>query len=626
MAVDPSVRIDIAAEFTGKNAFNKADKSTDKLTKNVKKLAGALGLAFSTRAIVNFSKQSVKAFAEDDAAITVLRQNLKNLGLAYQSQNAENFIGNLERQTGILDDALRPAYAKLSKVTLSTTKTQELMALAVDLARANGLDFTAVINTLSRAYVGNYKGLKQLNTGLTDAELATKSFAEIQEILIGQSKGANKAYIDTFAGSIDKLAVASANAKEVIGEGLVDLFADMAGNGDIDQATANVNLFATAVSNLLKDVDKLTALDYLGVFLTGSITQETFDKLDKRPSARRFFTGGSGVSTELLAARKAAAAAAAKAKADKAAADAKIKAAKLLAALEKKAEAQRLALSKAAAVFDLTKIQIAAALKNTYDKDERLRLLAMQAIEEDNGEAALAFIKMMGLLTAEQQTNKLAGIKGISETELNYINQLLLDELQRIKTTSMSEEEAALARQAAYAKYNEAIQQSGGLAEANFYTEKTQVELLSIAKLASLDTVAAAQATMDLLNYTTQKTIIERIAAAQKIADDAKYKALQDYLALLATPINPPIAPPSGPRKPEFGIGGQPIYPDGGGFADYMGTATTSSSGGSVDNSVTIVVEGSVLDGDDFSDIINRTMLDNIRRGLSQTPAGFLTD
>jgi len=624
MAIDPSVRIDIAAEFTGKNAFNKADKSTDKLTKNVKKLAAAFGLAFSTRAIVNFSKQSVKAFAEDDAAITVLRQNLKNLGLAYQSQNAENFIGNLERQTNILDDALRPAYAKLSKVTLSTTKTQELMALAVDLARANGLDFTEVINTLSRAYVGNYKGLKQLNTGLTDAELATKSFAEIQEILINQSKGANKAYIDTFAGSIDKLAVASANAKEVIGEGLVDLFADMAGNGDIDQATANVNKFATAVSDLLKDVSEYNLLDFISAFVSGNITEGTASKLVKRPSARRFFTGGSGVSTELLAARKAAAAAAAKAKADKAAADAKIKAAKLLAALEKKAEAQRLALSKAAAVFDLTKIQIAAALKATYDKDERLRLLAMQAIEEDNGEAALSYIKMMGLLTTEQQTNKLAGIKTISETELNYINQLLLDELQRIKTTKMSESEAAEARQAAYAKYNAAIQQSGGLAEANFYTEKTQVELISIAKLASLDKVASAQATMDLLNYTTQVDIIARVAAAQALADAAKYKALQDYLALLAAPINPPVAPPSGPRKPEFGIGGQPIYPDGGGFADYMGTTTTSSSGGSVDNSVTIVVEGSVLDGDDFSEIINRTMLDNIRRGYSQTAAGAL--
>jgi hypothetical protein len=45
---------------------------------------------------------------------------------------------------------------------------------------------------------------------------------------------------------------------------------------------------------------------------------------------------------------------------------------------------------------------------------------------------------------------------------------------------------------------------------------------------------------------------------------------------------------------------------------------------GSVDNSVTVVVEWSVLDGEDFSDIINRAMLDNIRRGLSQFPAGTL--
>ncbi len=34
-----NVMIDIAAEFTGNKAFKQADSSTDKLTKNVKKLA-----------------------------------------------------------------------------------------------------------------------------------------------------------------------------------------------------------------------------------------------------------------------------------------------------------------------------------------------------------------------------------------------------------------------------------------------------------------------------------------------------------------------------------------------------------------------------------------------------------
>jgi hypothetical protein len=612
--------IKLGSSFDAKG-FKQAETATQKLEKGVKKLAGAFGLAFSARAVVNFSKAAVQAFAEDDAAITVLRQNLKNLGLAYQSQNAENFISSLEQQTGILDDELRPAYSKLSKVTLSTTKTQELMALAVDVARANGLAFSDVINTLSRAYVGNYKGLKQLNTGLTDAQLATKSFAEIQEILIKQSQGAGKAYIDTFAGSIDKLAVASANAKEVIGEGLIDLFSDLAGNGDINQATANVDLFATAVSDLLKDVDKLTALDYLGVFLTGSITQESYDKLKKRPAARRFYTGGSGVSTDLLQARKAAAAEAARVKAEKAAAAARAAAAKLAAKKD-------LALKKAAAVFDISKIQIAAALKATYDKDERLRLLAMQEIENDNGEAALKYIDQLKLLTQEQQTNKLAGITAISESELSSINNLLLAELKRISTTEMTEAEAAAARQEAYAKYNAAIIASGGLAEANFYTEKTQAKLLEISKLAGIDTVAAAQASYDILNYTTQKTIIERIAAAQKIADDAKYKALQDYLALLAAPIQMPVVePPSGgggSQGPKFGIGGQPIWEDGMGGPGY---GTGQGTGiGSVDNSVTVVIEGNVLDGDDFTEKVNTALLNAQRTGLSKYPAGFLID
>ena len=414
------------------------------------------------------------------------------------------------------------------------------------------------------------------------------------------------------------MAVASANAKEVIGEGLVDLFADMAGNGDINQATANVNKFATAVSDLLKDVSEYNLLDFVSAFVTGNVTEGTAQKLVKRPSARRFFTGGSGTSTEMLAAKKAAAAAAAQLKADKAAAAARIKAAKLVAAND-------LALKKAASVFDISKIQIAAALKATYDKDERLRLLAMQEIENDNGEAALKYLEQLKLLTQEQQTNKLAGITAISESELSSINNLLLAELKRISTTEMTESEAAAARQEAYAKYNAAIIASGGLAEANFYTEKTQAKLLEISKLAGIDNVAAAQATYDTLNYTTQVEIIARIAAAQKLADDAKMAALKSYLALLATPVTmpTPVAPPSestGPKPPKFGVGGQPIWS----WESGYDTASSSSSGSTGDTSVNITVEGSIFDGTDFIEIVNGAMLNAQRQGLTRLPAGAI--
>ena len=84
MAVDPSVRIDIAAEFTGKKAFDKAGKSTSSLEKNVKNLAKTFGVAFGGKALLNFAKSSAKAFIEDENAARSLGVTIKNLFIKVQ--------------------------------------------------------------------------------------------------------------------------------------------------------------------------------------------------------------------------------------------------------------------------------------------------------------------------------------------------------------------------------------------------------------------------------------------------------------------------------------------------------------------------------------------------------------
>jgi hypothetical protein len=643
MAMDPSVRIDLAAEFTGKKAFDTAGKATSSLEKGANKLAKAFLGAFAARKLIQFGKAAAMAAAQDSKATAILAQNLSNVGLAYAQVPVEAFIKQMQQQTGIVDDELRPAFSKLAQATMSVTKSQELMGLAFDVSSGSGVDFNTVVNTLSQAYLGNTKGLKKLNLQMTAAELKTATFAEIQAALTEQFKGSGKAALETYGGQLDVLNTAAGEASETIGYALLDALKSLTGETDIDKLAKDIDTAAGAAALFIKFTAKgikpSTGLwGYWQGFVESIPGYEQIVKdFAKELDVALFPTGPLGnfqMSTGVVLDQSATQLSKieqerAKLERERLAKEKALLKLKALAA--KKAlmdEKARASLAKASSTFDLTKIQIAAALKSTYDKDERLRLLAMQEIENDNGETALKYIEQLALLTAEQQTNKLSGIKTISETELNYINQLLLDELQRIKTTKMSEDEAALARQAAYAKYNAAIQQSGGLAEANFYTEKTQVELLSIAKLASLDKVAAAQATMDILNYTTQIDIIARVAAAQKIADDAKYKAQQDYLALLATQVvipAPIITPPSGgggSQGPRFGIGGQPVWDDGMGGPGY-GTGQGMGTG-SVDNSVTVVVEGSVLDGEDFSDIINRAMLDNIRRGLSQFPAGTL--
>ena len=639
MAVDPSVRIDIAAEFTGKKAFTQAETSTQKLTKSVKSLAKGFAGVFAIQKLVSYSKASVKAFAADDAAAKSLGMTLENLGLAYGSNigTVNGFLNRLEAQTGVLDDELRPAMDRLLRATGDVTKSQELLSLALDIAAGTGKSVTQVSQSLQKAYLGQTAALGRLGVGLSKAELASGDFETITAKLATLFAGQAATAADTYQGSLNKLTVAGNNAKETIGKGLVDALAILSNSSTIDPTISAIDRIAKSVANATKEFAKFIAITKdiftdFGFFQT----EEDKNRLLRIKQGTGFTTPMSISSQDTQksdqAAKKAAeakakalqAAADKQIKLDKLAAAAKVKADKLAAAAKKKADAAAAALSKAAAVFDLNKIQIAAALKATYDKDERLRLLAMQEIENDNGEAALKYIDQLKLLTQEQQTNKLAGITAISETELSSINALLFAELNRIKATEMTEKEAASARAEAYAKYNAAIISSGGLAQANFYTEKTQAELLSIARIAALDKFAEAQATYDILNYTTQTTIIARIAAAQALADNAKMSALKEYLALLAQPLPTPAAPPE-ILPPGFGGGGQPIPPGYGGFFDYMPPVGTGSTGSS-NSSVTVIVEGSVLNGNDFVEIVNDALLDANRTGLSRYPAGFLVD
>ena len=652
MAVDPSVRIDIAAEFTGKKAFKQADTATAKLMKSVKSLAGGLGIAFGTKAVISFGKAAVKAFAEDEAAALRLSNAVESLGIGFANADISKFIADLERSAGIADDVLRPAFQGLLTTTGSLTQSQKLLNDAITISRASGIDLATVSNDLAKGYVGITKGLAKYNTGLTKAELSSKSFNEILGTLLKQSAGAASDYLGTTAYSMDVLGVATSNASEIIGGGLVDAFAAVGGGSEASDAAYVIEQIATAIANVtratgaavgaiptliknLKNLPKDIFSGFVGkqTGITPKVKAETPTALElsKEERAKRLakLEADAAARAKTLAALQ---------KKQTAAQLASQKAQELAFRKTLLLEKARAALTKAAATFDLKKISIAAALKATYDQDTRLRLLAMQAIENDNGEAALKYIEQLNRLTASQQTDKLNGLKAIGEIELSAINKLLLAELDRINKTNMSEMDKAAARQEAYKKYNAAIIESGGLADKNFYTEETQIELLQIARLAAIDNVGAAQATLDILNYKTQKDIIDRVAAAQKIADDAKMQALKDYLALLGTTAaiigalpggggggKAPVIPPT-IFPPGFGSGGQPIAPGYGGFFDYAPGGSMPSTATPSDSSVTIIVEGNVLDGDDFTDKVNGAVLEAFRQGRSRFPAGTLPD
>jgi len=404
------LRIDLAAEFKGKKAFKEADKAIFGLDKRVIQLGKNLGLAFGTTAIVRYSKDAVKAFAADEAAARRLATAVDNLGLSFSQSRVTEFIKNLETSSAIADDVLRPAFQALLTTTGSLTKSQELLNNAIQISRASGIDLATVSQDLANGYVGITRGLKKYNTGLTQAELKSKSFADILGIMLVKSAGSANAYLETTQYKLDALTLAGNNAKETIGAGLVDAFARIAGGSEtsdavkaIDNIAKAINGVTTATGFLVGGLVKLyKGLDFLTTFggLTGA-NGSLVGILEGKPSTNRS-KSPAGTAARTAQQRAAETAAAARAKELAGLTKKQVASQKALTAEQKKQNA----LKKAGTVFDLEQIQIVAALKGKLSEDDKIRLQAQLALL--NGNADLATKLTNQILMAQDASGNLA--------------------------------------------------------------------------------------------------------------------------------------------------------------------------------------------------------------------------
>ena len=454
MAQDAPLAINIKAIFTGKKAFKEADTATNKLAKGAVNLAKSLGVAFSVRAVVQYTKAAALAAAADQQAQAILSNNLKNLGLAYASVDSEKFIASLEKQTSILDDELRPAYSQLARVTGNIAATQKLMRVAFDASKGAGLSYASTIDILSQAYVGNNKGLKQLNLGLTTAELTAMSFDEILTVITNHFNGAGAQALKGYAGQMAALNVASKNSAETIGGALLDSFAKLAGGGSIDKATSKIDTFSTAVADLIR---YLTGVKDINVALDSVDFKFGFIPTDKKKTplvAGQSPADRAAIDKANAKAKKDAAALAALAKSQAASELAKVKAKKDQLALDKAA----IALGKGKDVFDMESIQLNAAMISTTQQlgkvTSQTQLLALTndlarlrvkedmlaleaAIASGDAAAATAAARKLNtdlaiLGTLNNQALKLADIKGIlaqiapkSLIDINNLNEAI---------------------------------------------------------------------------------------------------------------------------------------------------------------------------------------------------------
>jgi hypothetical protein len=391
------IEIPIISTYKDKGA-KAASKSLNVLTKSAK----ALGLAFGAYQTLKFGKGAVKAFAADDKAAGALSKTLQNLGQSYAVISTASFIQNLQNQTGVLDNQLRPAFTQLVNSTLDAKKAQELLSVALDVSAGSGKDLASVTAALSKAALGENTAIAKLNVGLTTAEAKTMDLDKVTTYLSKKFNGQAALAADSFAGKMAILTAKAETAREEIGGALVAALDDAF--GDPDKYGSSIDNISNKLQGLIGSVGRFVKVT------KGLFDQDNLLKLNKNtmnyklnfdkpfdPMAMKFDY------TALQKEEKKLQKEAARQLRLRQAAIAKEKA---LIAEQKKIEADRKKLEQAGAIFDMDQIQIYAALQNKITDQEKLRLSLQMALLQENATEAQRLATE--LFKSQLQTTNLA--------------------------------------------------------------------------------------------------------------------------------------------------------------------------------------------------------------------------
>jgi len=678
MAMDPSVRIDLAAEFTGKKAFGQADTATQKLTKSAKNLARTFGVAFGSAAVLGFARKSIKASLEAQAQQARLASLLKVTVGATDEQ-----IASLDAQAAALEKVgvvsagnITQTQSQLATFNLQLSTIKKLTPAILDYvtaekgATATTEEFKSMTNGLAQALNGNFASLTRTGFVLDEN---TKSIIEngseserveaIIAVLNSTYKDFNKNLRDTPAGQMAVLANAAQEATTVIGTSLLGALQSITNSRDIEQLAEKVIDFGNiageaieklgvlirdnlgllkslgvtfaaiwtasavmaGISTILKLVVSVTkaykalratavgaaiaqaallnplgAIAY-GIAIVGAITAATI-QINKLSNG---FEKASAAADELAKPRiyggiyadkflKEKAAAEAKAlknklakekAAAKAAALAKLKADKLAAENAKK-------LSKAQSIFDLDKIQIEAALKGKISEEEKIRLLLMQAILDEDAKKAENLEKKLEDIQKKNAeiAETLANIPPANDPFATWTSTL----------SDVASRLAAIDQIKLGAKLIEIQTRESG------YTAPIPVVIST-----SPNIFSPTDTPSEIADKAANAAAAAAAAASAAAASVIESQAVVEALAQAATNGIPAIS----------GTGPSSI------FNPYAVTPGSSAGFGTQAPPMTLnlTVEGSILTENDFVDLVNKAVITADTYGYNQYRPGSLT-
>jgi len=265
--INEELRVLVTAEVDKaiKN-LKSVDKQTDATEKMFKQLGGAIGAAFSIKAIVDFSSQSIKLYNEQKRAVEVLNSVLESTGATAwtSSTKLQEMASNLQKVTNYGNETiLSMQQVLLGFRNIKGDNFEEATKAILDMATVMKMDLSSAAQSIGKALddpIHGMDSLKKQGFNFTEAQKKV-----IQSFLdVGDAASAQKVILDelngTFGGAAEAAADSATQIKNAFGdmqEGIGEFFSGFITDNGANQIVKIFNFFGEAFGSFWENVSFL---------------------------------------------------------------------------------------------------------------------------------------------------------------------------------------------------------------------------------------------------------------------------------------------------------------------------------------------------------------------------------
>jgi hypothetical protein len=210
-----TINVDIVTQYKGSQQLKKAKSDIESLASSFKRLVGGFALEEIVR-------RSVTAFSTENAAVSLLSNSLKNLGVNYADiQPSIDATTNSFVDLGFKTADTLQAITSLTTALGNPAKALQVLGTAADLARFNHASLGDTAIQVSKAIAGNSRAFAALGLKIDKTLTPQNAFNKLMDEAKAKVGGAAKAYSQTAAGAIDVFNAKMDSATVKLGKGLM---------------------------------------------------------------------------------------------------------------------------------------------------------------------------------------------------------------------------------------------------------------------------------------------------------------------------------------------------------------------------------------------------------------------